>query len=518
MRTTARRIAAALVTAAALAGPVLAAAPASAEPGYVPVSGSGSTWSSNALDEWRRNVKQYGMQINYDPQGSSFGRAQFRAGVADFAVSEIPYGLRDGGVLDTPPPRKYAYMPIVAGGTSFMYNLKIGGKRVTQLRLSGEVLAKLFTGVITNWSDPAIKADNPGLTLPARKVVPVVRSDGSGSTAQLATWLATKYPALWDAYCKRAGRQTPCGVTSNYPLVAGSGFVAQSLSLGVAGYVRQEANEGTITYVEYSYARNSGFPVAKVLNKAGYYIEPKAQPVAVGLLRAQIEDRPNRPDYLTQKLGEVYDNPDPRAYPLSSYSYMILPTEVGGTFNKEKGRTLAAFSYYFLCEGQQSADGNGYSPLPINLVRAGLDQVRRIPGAAVQNVDIAKCNNPTFSATGRNILAESAPQPQPCDRKGPVQCGATAGGGPTQTVQPGTGTPSAGASAGPGAAFGASAGPAGPAAQAAVGDIDAIPVGLAADEGWDTTATLMTVSAALLIVLVVGPPLAGRALGRRKRR
>ena len=58
-------------------------------------------------------------------------------------------------------------MPVAAGGTAFMYNLKINGQRVTNLRLSGENVAKIFTGVITKWNDPAIKADNPGLTLPA---------------------------------------------------------------------------------------------------------------------------------------------------------------------------------------------------------------------------------------------------------------------------------------------------------------------------------------------------------------
>ena len=57
-------------------------------------------------------------------------------------------------------------MPITAGGTVFMYNLNINGQRVTNLRLSGQNIAKIFTGVITNWDDPALAADNPGLDLP----------------------------------------------------------------------------------------------------------------------------------------------------------------------------------------------------------------------------------------------------------------------------------------------------------------------------------------------------------------
>lgn len=314
---------------------------------YVPISGAGSSWSSNALDQWRRNVEQYGMRVNYASTGSSDGRNQFRSGTIDFAVSEIPYGLRDGSVVDDPPSRPFAYMPIVAGGTSFMYNLTAGGKKIVNLRLSGPVIAKIFTGVISQWDDPEIKEDNPGIDLPSRKIVPVVRSDGSGSTAQFTTWMSSQQASIWDAYCRAAGRSTPCGVTSNYPVISGKGFIAQPNSQGVAGYVAQAANVGTITYVEYSYALKTGFPVAKVLNAAGYYVEPTASNVAVGLLGARINTT-RGPKYLTQILDGVYSNSDKRAYPLSSYSYMIIPTSTDAPFTTAKGKTLAAFANYFL--------------------------------------------------------------------------------------------------------------------------------------------------------------------------
>ena len=427
------------------------AAPASAE-SYVPVSGAGSTWSQNALDQWRRNVNQYGMTINYAGTGSSDGRNQYKNGTVDFAVSEIPYGLKDGNVVDEAPRRGYAYMPIVAGGTAFMYNLKIGGRRVTNLRLSGENVARIFTGTLTLWNDPAIAADNPGLTLPARAIVPVVRSDGSGTTAQFTTWLSKRYASSWDPYCAKAGRPTPCGITSNYPVVPSSGFTAQSGSLGVSGYVSQEQNEGTITYVEYSYALNTGYPVAKVLNKGGFYVEPNADNVAVGLLQARIVDDERSPQYLTQVLDGVYDNADRRAYPLSSYSYMVVPTKAEGSFNTEKGKTLAAFAYYFLCEGQQQAPVLGYSPLPINLVQAGLQQVRRIPGVVAQDIDISRCNNPTFSKDGRNTLATRAPQPPACDARGSQQCGTGTGGAKAPTPVKPAAAPAPRTGAGGGAA------------------------------------------------------------------
>jgi phosphate ABC transporter phosphate-binding protein len=542
-------LAAAVVVGTALTA--LAAGPASAD-NYVPISGAGSTWSQNAIDQWRRNVNQYGMKVNYQGTGSSDGRNQFRNGTVDFAVSEIPYGLSDGGVMDTPPSRGYAYMPIVAGGTSFMYNLKIAGKRVTNLRLSGKNIARIFTGQVTRWDDAALKADNPGLQLPARRIVPVVRSDGSGTTAQFTTYLAKRYQSDWDAYCRSAGRSTPCGTTSNYPVAPGKGFVAQSGSLGVSGYVAQSQSEGAITYVEYSYALNSGFPVVKLLNSSGYYVEPTASNVAVGLLKAQINSDKSSSQYLTQILDGVYANADRRAYPLSSYSYMILPTKSEQTFNDSKGRTLGDFAYYFLCEGQQQAPVLGFSPLPINLVQAGLDQVRKIPGVTAQNIDIKKCNNPTFSASGENTLAKNAPQPASCDKQGTTQCTTGTGGakqatavssgasastasgttpagtGPAGTAAGGTGTTAGGAAvAGTPLATGSTpvggatavdpvTGAVVPAPQA-VGAVPvaAVPLSLSSGSTGRSAGVLMAIAGLLLLCLTVLPPLLWRRLRDR---
>jgi phosphate ABC transporter phosphate-binding protein len=402
---------------------------------HQPIEGIGSTWSANALGQWIRNVfDNYQWKITYSDQGSSAGRQAFAAGTTDFGVSEIPYALANSDNPDPKPTRSFAYVPIVAGGTSFMYNLVIAGQRVTNLRLSGENVAKIFTGVITKWNDPAISADNPKLTLPATPVVPVVRSDGSGTTAQLTTWMRAQYPAIWNAYCAKAGRSN-CGITSNYPVVSGSAFIAQQGSNQVAATVAKSSSVGAITYVEASYALSTGFPVAKLLNAAGYYNEPSASNVAVSLLAAVINSDPNSQEYLTANLSGVYSNPDPRVYPLSSYSYMMVPTALEDNFTEDKGLTLADFAAYFLCEGQQQADVLGYSPLPINLVQGGLDQVQKIPGGNAANKTIASCNNPTFSPDGTNKLANEAPQPQPCDKQGSDQC-LTGTGGAANTTTP----------------------------------------------------------------------------------
>ncbi|MGW4978335.1 phosphate ABC transporter substrate-binding protein PstS [Streptomyces mirabilis] len=532
---------------------------------YVKISGSGSTWSANAIEQWRRNVRQQGMTVNYASVGSSVGRTQFANGTSDFGVSEIPYGLKEFGTTDTPPQRKYAYMPIVAGGTSFMYNLKIGGNRVTNLRLSGEVLSKIFTGKLTMWNAPEIRADNPKLALPARRIVPVIRSDGSGTTAQFTLWMSKQYGTLWNDYCRRAGKPTPCGLTSYFPNIPGSGFVAQSGSLGVAGYTKQPQAEGAITYVEYSYARNAGFPVVKVLNKSGYYVEPTASSVAVALTQAQINNDSRSANYLTQNLDGVYTYGDRRTYPLSSYSYMIVPTKEEMGFTKAKGATLSAFDNYFLCEGQQLADRLGYSPLPINLVQAAMEQVRKIPGAVSDNINIKNCNNPTFSSDGKNLLAQNAPFPAACDKKGSDQC-ATGTGGAHQPTSPsgsgtsggGTGSGGSGTTGGSGTSGGSgstggsgatgtagtttggsgTAGSTGGTGGTTAGNVvdpdtgqvlsgdggtgdtsvAASPVSLGTGDALGLRTALMALSAVLLIGVVVGPPLIGRMMSHRARR
>jgi len=204
----------------------------------------------------------------------------------------------------------------------------------------------------------------------------------------------------------------------------------------------------------YSYALNSGFPVAKLLNKAGYYAEPTAQNVAVGLLGAQIDKRPG-PTYLTQILDGVFNNADPRTYPMSSYSYMIIPTKVESNFSLAKGKSLGSFANYFLCQGQQDAGVLGYSPLPMNLVQAGMAEVKKVPGANPAAIDIRKCNNPTFSSDGRNTLALTAPQPSPCDKIGVTQCEKGTGGAAKQptavSAKAKASSPGQASAAGPGA-------------------------------------------------------------------
>ncbi len=508
---------------------------------YVPISGAGSTWSANAIDDWITNVAQYGMVVNYDPSGSTAGRQAFADGTVDWGASEIPYGVQQGDQTDAPPSRGYAYMPDTAGGTTFMYNLKIGDTRVTNLRLSGQAIAGIFTGVITNWDNSIIAADNPGLTLPNLQIVPVVRSDGSGATADFTQWMLATEPSYWEAYCAEVGF-SPCTQTSAYPVLPNSAMIGQSGDLGVSGYVSQAQADGAIGYVEYSYALETGFPVALVLNAAGYYTEPTAENVAVSLLDAQINMDPSSPLYLTQNLTNVYTDPDPRTYELSAYSYMILPTDLSNGMTTAKGYTLGAFGSYLLCQGQVPLDALGYSSLPINLVEAGFQQLQKIPGNQVANTTTAQiqnCHNPTFSTNGTNTLADEDPQPPACDKQGPTQCSTATGGATTSTpVKPsavGPTTPSS-SSTSPGAHSSASPGASGAAAPTCSPGasgcsssspgasvvlpqvVNANPVSSPVSLGDATEVALMSLAAILLVGLVLVPPLIAQASRRRRQR
>nr|BFE59006.1 hypothetical protein GCM10020063_035320 [Dactylosporangium thailandense] len=380
---------------------------------YAPITGGGSTTASNAFHLWTGNVAQYGMRVDYLRVGDASGRQRFAAGDTDFAASDVPFDAGDPAAAARP----FAYMPDVAVATTFVYTLRNGLATITNLRLSGENVAKIFTGRLTAWNDPAIAADNPGVNLPAIAIVPVVHSEGSGQTAALTRWMAARQGPIWQSYCAQTGR-TPCTPTSAYPVLNGSNMIAQPGDVGVAGYVAL-AN-GTIGYTDASTARAEGLPAAKVLNSAGYYTEPTAGHVGVSLLAARVA-----PDG-TADLSGVYTNPDPRTYELSWYSYLLVPTGDAFGFTAAKGFTLAQFGTYLLCPGQGGLSALGLAPLPLNLALAAYRQLRQVPGAQVPPTEdgfVHSCaGNPTFATDGTDTLAASDPMPAGCDRKGQGPC------------------------------------------------------------------------------------------------
>ena len=398
-----RRTAAAIIALTLGLAPLALAGTSAQATTNTPIEGAGSTWSQIAVDQWRADVKtRQNLKVNFTGTGSSAGRALYYQGKIDFAVSEIPF-LPDEVAILQAGQKSFQYLPIVAGGTSLMYNLKdVAGRQVTNLQLSPNTIAGIFTGTITNWSDDKITADNGGKAFPSKSIVPVVRSDGSGTSAQFTAFLASKVPSVWGPFAAANGRSKTSG-TSDYPIF--SNAVAQSGSDGVANYVaNRSTGVGSIGYVETGYALQRGFPVAAVKNASGHYTLPTPANVSTALKAAKLNaDK-------TQVLTGVYNNSDATAYPISSYSYMITPTS---GFNPDKGLTLSKFMLYFACDGQQKASVLGYAPLSPNLVQVVFDAIRNIPG----HVDIPdkatkeNCNNPTFSGSlgaGANSAGNSS--------------------------------------------------------------------------------------------------------------
>jgi len=489
---------------------------------YVAISGSGSSWSSVALLQWAQTLRADGIVINFNPDGSAAGRADYMDQQVDFAASDPPF--RNGtdpfdssGAED--PQVGYSYVPDTAGGTAFMYHLDVGGKLITNLRLSGETLMKIFTGQITNWDNPEITKDY-GTQLPNLRIIPVIRSDGSGATYFFTRWMAHEFPAQWNAFCAKVshGRvKPPCGQTEFYPQFPGS--VAQDGSNNVATYISASYGQGAIGYDEYAYALNSHYPVVKVLNPAGYYVLPTASNVAVALTQAQIDEDPGSVNYLQQNLDNVYTFKDPRSYPLSSYSYLIVPktgTKIPANFTPADGKTLSTYIDYFLCAGQQYSAELGYSPLPLNLVEGGLAQSSKIPGHIPTPSLSSGCDNPTLK-DGKLVVLEDAPQPSPCDKVGePLNCTVVHGKAVSGTAaaQQASTSPSPGATAtaqaasAPGAAASGADPPAGP----VTGQV----VNVASTSGNSTV--LGTLTAVEILVVVAVPPAVYALLRRRRSR
>jgi len=506
---------------------VLVAGQAPASAAYVPISGSGSSWASIAIDQWAQDIRPNGIVVNYNPDGSAAGRADYMNNQDDFAGSDPPFrNGKDqlGGTGAEHPHQGYSYIPDTAGGTAFMYHIRVGGHLIRNLRLSGQTIMKIFTGQITNWDSPVITHDY-GARLPNLPITPVVRSDGSGATFFFTRWMSHVWPSQWNAFCHRVhpGISNPCGQTEFYPQFRG--VKAENGSTNVATYITASYGNGSIGYDEYAYALNSHYPVVKVLNPAGYFSLPTASNVAVALTRAVINENPGRANFLQQNLDRVYTYRDPRSYPLSSYSYLVVPRNghpMPTNFSSAKGRSLSTFINFMLCGGQRQMPQLGYSPLPINLVKGGLLQVHHIPGhvATPPLSSLAGCHNPTF-INGKNILLRDAPMPSPCDKLGaPLNCvvkngkAKTPGGGSSNSHGGGnansSGRGSGGGSASDAAALATGQG-AGP---TATGQVTGVVVNLAGNQASQTAMGVLT---AVGIVLAVAVPPALAAWLRRRR-
>ena len=390
--------------------------PASASASGPTITGAGSTWVQIALDQWRADAARQGLSINYQGVGSTAGRQFYIQNQVDFAASEIPFLPSELTQLRG-EHKSFQYLPDVAGGTAIMYNLRdASGHQVNNLRLSAATIAKIFTGQITTWDDPAIKADNPGLRLPSTHLTPVIRSDGSGTSAKLADYLAHEAPSIWNPFASSNSLTLPVQFWPNF-----SGSVAVRGSDGMANYISNSSvGVGAIGYVEAGYVYEHSMTPAYLKNASGNYAAPSSENVAVALRHASL----NRD--LTENLTGVYNAPEKTAYPLASYSYLITQTT---GFSPAKGAVLGKWIIYIACAGQKEAAPLGYSPLSPNLVKDVFEAVRRIPGApAPPPLTATACPNPTVTGQGYSGSPQSGHP-----TSGPASGGGNSSGGGHKT-------------------------------------------------------------------------------------
>jgi phosphate transport system substrate-binding protein len=298
------------------------------------LSGAGSTFQATIVQEW---IKQYrplapGVTINYQPLGSGAGIQQLTSKTVDFAGSDVP--LKESEVAATGGPGAVVQVPWTAGAVAVEYNLP----GVEGLRLTQETLAGVFSGTITRWNDPALKAENPGAPLPGSGIQVVHRSDGSGTTQVFTDYLKAVAPGIWTF---PSGKDWPADA-------AGTGAKGSD---GVTAAVKQAG--GAIGYSEPSFPKQAGLGIATVRNTAGRFVGPEAKAVSAALAAATVNPEG------TLKLN--FSPVNPEAYPISSTSYLMFYRL--GT-DPPKDVALRHFATWALTEGQDLAEGLDYAPLP----------------------------------------------------------------------------------------------------------------------------------------------------------
>lgn len=363
------------------------------------INGGGSSYAAVAINQWAGEAKvRYGMNINYAVSSSVQGLNEFALGQLNFGASEIGYSTKQA---DYAAPPGFQYLPDVAGATCLDYHLTaVNGRPVKVLLLNPTVMAEIFTGQIKYWNDSAIKALNPHLLLPHEPIVVAWREDPSGDNYLFSQYLNAVAPSIWEPFDRSLGYYANDNyATAIWPQPNGqkipdqynlAGWVGESGSDNASYYVA--STQGAITYVETAYALEHGDPCAYIRNQSGHYVEPTEYNDAVALTKAQL-----LPD-LEQELGEVYTNPDPDAYPISAYSYLL--TKESG-YSEQMANELGKFIQFLACYGQQSAGTLGYSPLPPILVQRDFQAVNRIVGAskAPAAPTPSNCSDPYVNGT-----------------------------------------------------------------------------------------------------------------------
>lgn len=310
------------------------------------VTSGGASFPYPLITKWvsEYNILQPQVQISYQSVGSGAGQRNLFSKTFDFAGSDA--ALTDAQLANY----SIVHVPETVGGVVISYNL---AGISSGLRLTPDVIAKIFQGNITKWNNAAIMSLNPNVTLPSLDIVIVRRSDSSGTTNVFSSYLqnATSSWVLGS------------GTTVNWPVgLGGSG------NSGVASIIQQ--TPGSVGYLEFFYAKNNSIPYATVQNKNGNFIEPTLQSIAAAA-------QAGAPLLNNDVRASIWNLPGDNVYPISSFTYLLIYKDLS-YIDQAKAKAIVGFAWWAIHDGQQYSEQLLYPKLPASVVTVGENILRAI--------------------------------------------------------------------------------------------------------------------------------------------
>ena len=313
---------------------------------HADITGAGATFPYPIYAKWADAYKKStGIALNYQSIGSGGGIKQITAKTVDFGASDMPMKGED---LDKAGLIQF---PAIIGGVVPVYNIR--GVDSGRLRLTGDVLARIYLGQIRTWNDPAIAAINPGVTFPAEAITVVARSDGSGTTFIFVNYLSKVSPEWKNSVGEGTSVKWPTGV-------GGKG------NEGVASYVSRL--NGSIGYVEYAYAKQNRLAVAQMQNRDRQYVLPDDLTFKAAAAGAEWTKTPGMGVILT-------DQPGKASWPMSGASFILMHVKQD---RPQQGRAVIQFFDWAFKNGAAMADELDYVPIPAAVIPHIQSQWRRM--------------------------------------------------------------------------------------------------------------------------------------------
>ena len=308
------------------------------------INGAGASFPYILYSKWTSEYRQAepSVAINYQSIGSGGGIRQFLAGTLDFGGTDIPVSKEELKLAK----KDILHIPTALGAVALTYNLpSLKGK---SLKMTGLLLADIFSGKIKNWNDPKIQRQNPKILLPKKPIVVIYRADGSGTTSFFTEFLSL----VSKDFLKKIGK----GKSVAWPV--GVGGKGNEGVMGLASKI-----EGAIAYISLSYAASQKLPTLAIKNREGHFVQPHLKSIQASAIQA-FKDKKGYTSSLIYRKGE-------NSYPVSGYTYLILSKKL----NPKKGPALVTFLKWALSSGQQFAEPLHFISLPLPVVKSALEQL-----------------------------------------------------------------------------------------------------------------------------------------------